>query len=708
VDKRKLINLCTQTVLKTHLNTYLGSRDFWYCNTVAWLFYILINSIHLYYFIGDLYSGIPGALVTAGVGTLTLLIFRYFYFKQKRYEDHPLAWLPIICLVAILFAFVRTILMFRNCDCSIKGTINLLSVIFSDPSSHPEFDTIISVFISFTYLMLAWLMAYLFIEAERMHIKATLKKIHVILSIVFIIFIYEAFQAMTIFAYYNVEGYLFSSRYFFQNFLTRIFCILLSFYVILLKPGDRLLKSYFIPQIPLFMILVFCSSIFSTLLFNLIPFVQEIFTSDTVFKQLKIALSVFYEKDPLWKDSVAFLGIFQRMFNEHLLMALFFLLLTYSNRWIHEENNLVRSLDFKKSLQFWIYNFLGWSSAGLYCYLSNFLDIKKYTQGLDVFVIIVFIILGSIFCSIFRNTIKHYQLVNKPLIVFIYTTIGISIILGTLLACALSFSSYVYVNIIGANEDIIKNQYLFKNTYYFYKTIPLFSACFVIWSLIYEISVSQRNKINAKLKEFQLEKNIKEAQLHALSVKIDPHFIFNALNNIDSLVRENNAKAREAILVLANILRTPISNTSVKKVRLAQELDFVKNYIALSALHLECKLIYQENIDPHTLNACIPPMMLQIMIENAIKHGISKLPQGGKLQLHIYSEPPFLICKVSNTGSIDPHSHTQGLGIGINNIQERLKLLYEHQATFRLFEDNNRVVAELRLPLEYLYENNDY
>src|SRR5690606_26794675 len=112
--------------------------------------------------------------------------------------------------------------------------------------------------------------------------------------------------------------------------------------------------------------------------------------------------------------------------------------------------------------------------------------------------------------------------------------------------------------------------------------------------------------------------------------KMDPHFVFNALNNIRALIREDAEKAREAILALSDIMRMPLTS-ECRKIPLSDELTFVRNYTHLCKIQLEGRLAYIENIDPAVTQMLVPPMILQILIENAIKHGISQLVDGGTL-----------------------------------------------------------------------------
>ncbi|HOY23831.1 MAG TPA: histidine kinase, partial [Cellvibrio sp.] len=357
--------------------------------------------------------------------------------------------------------------------------------------------------------------------------------------------------------------------------------------------------------------------------------------------------------------------------------------------------------NIEKSLQFWLYNLGGWSTAGIYLYFSDLLEITQAGHNISQVFILSFILIGAFLGSMLRGILQQMQLNNLSLLVSSYKIILLSILFGILQACALTMVSYIYIYGVLGDQALVSKQHIFNGSYYFYKTLAWFSLCFVVWSLMYELSISQRNKSLNTLKQLQLEKNMKELQLNTLAGKIDPHFIFNALNNIRALIREDTEKAREAILILSDILRNPITKDTQDRITIADELILVRNYIALSKIQLEHRLDYQEIIDADIKLALIPPMMLQILVENAIKHGISQQPDGGRLTLLITRSTKHLLCQVINSGSLLTESASKGFGVGIKNVTERLALLYENNASFNLAQEDQEVTAEITLPLEY-------
>jgi two-component system LytT family sensor kinase len=201
---------------------------------------------------------------------------------------------------------------------------------------------------------------------------------------------------------------------------------------------------------------------------------------------------------------------------------------------------------------------------------------------------------------------------------------------------------------------------------------------------------------------WRLAATLREAEMRSLKAQINPHFMFNGLNNIRFLVMDDPARARRMITHLADLLRYSIQLNSTEQVPLAQELKIVEYYLELEAVQLEERLTYTFEVDASALETQIPPMTLQLLIENAIKHGIAPLPAGGHISLTAQSsaEKQELCITVRNTGKYRPPS--QGDGIGLRNARERLQLLFGERASLNIADDvatPGTVTACLRLPL---------
>lgn len=228
----------------------------------------------------------------------------------------------------------------------------------------------------------------------------------------------------------------------------------------------------------------------------------------------------------------------------------------------------------------------------------------------------------------------------------------------------------------------------------------LFNLSFVIlvWCLIYFIFQLFINFKQSEIDKWQLEAAVKNAELIALKSQINPHFIFNSLNNIRSLVIENPEKARDMITHLSGLLRYSIQFNNKERVSLEDELEIVQNYLNLESIQYEDRLKYKLEIKPETLDLKIPPMAIQLLVENAIKHGISNLPEGGHIHIRSSLVDDELMVEVINSGQLK--EGINGTGIGLKNASDRLKLLFGKLSNLTIRNmDEHYVSAKFSIPL---------
>ena len=221
-----------------------------------------------------------------------------------------------------------------------------------------------------------------------------------------------------------------------------------------------------------------------------------------------------------------------------------------------------------------------------------------------------------------------------------------------------------------------------------------------MWLLIYLVwHYVDRNRKD-QIDKFRLEGMVKSLELKTIKSHINPHFIFNALNSIRALVDENPPRARTAITELSNILRSSLKAETSETVPLHQELDIVRDYLALEHMRFEERLKIDMRIDEDTLNQPIPPMMLQTLVENAIKHGISKDMNGGLIRICSYFKDNHHELIVQNTGNLGSFKTDGTKGFGIKSTQDRLNLLYQNKAHFEIEEITGNIVqSKIIMPL---------
>lgn len=219
-----------------------------------------------------------------------------------------------------------------------------------------------------------------------------------------------------------------------------------------------------------------------------------------------------------------------------------------------------------------------------------------------------------------------------------------------------------------------------------------------VWVMIYFLWHYFQKDQQYKLDKLQMESLVKELELRTIKSQLNPHFLFNALNSIRALIDENPRRARTAVTELSNILRSSMQAEKVETVSLENELNIVRDYLALEHIRFEERLQVQYDIDPDTLDLPVPPMMLQTLVENAIKHGISKSVQGGilKISSHILGVQHEIT--IQNTGQLCQNGNDGGFGL--KSTRQRLGLLYKEKATFNIYNVNgNMVEAKVEIAL---------
>ena len=218
----------------------------------------------------------------------------------------------------------------------------------------------------------------------------------------------------------------------------------------------------------------------------------------------------------------------------------------------------------------------------------------------------------------------------------------------------------------------------------------------LIWISIYVLWHYIDFTNTEEIKKVKLESIIKELQLKTIKSQINPHFIFNALNSIRALVDEDPQRSRQAITELSNILRSSIQVDKAEFTSLEKELNIVKDYLALEYIRFADRLVVDYDIDEKTLSNQVPPMMFQTLVENAIKHGLSKQPGQCLIKIISKFEIDKHILIVQNTGHLQASEED---GFGLQSTRERLHILYKGQATFEIYQcTSNQVTAKLVLP----------
>jgi two-component sensor histidine kinase len=230
--------------------------------------------------------------------------------------------------------------------------------------------------------------------------------------------------------------------------------------------------------------------------------------------------------------------------------------------------------------------------------------------------------------------------------------------------------------------------------YIFNTTIMLWlwCGCWVAWRY------AQRWR-NGEIARWKGEAERRALELEVLRGQMNPHFIFNALNNLRALINQDPARARDAVSQLAGMLRRTLVAGSRERVSLADELALVRDYVAVEQLQYEERLQVRWFVAPDQETTEVPPMVLQLLVENAIKHGIAPLLGGGVINICITpdtEDPARLRITVDSPGIWAETASTSGTGIGMMNLRQRLARMAG--AECGIGERDGRVEVALLLP----------
>lgn len=337
-----------------------------------------------------------------------------------------------------------------------------------------------------------------------------------------------------------------------------------------------------------------------------------------------------------------------------------------------------------KTRIYWTLQIVGWTALMMYEFV---IYTAEYGFDLEYFLLsIANIFLAIGLTHVYRLVVRRWNWSSLPLPRLAFRVIVSVIILGTVMSA---------VNIRLDHDTIAYN--LANQPFAFWGYISAWCKNMLTWVLAYTVYHYVEQTRLTELEKIMLKTSMREAEAKVLRSQLNPHFTFNALNSIRALVSEDPAKAQQSITQLSNLLRNSLLADRRKTVELREELKTVKDYLELEKVRYEERLNYKIEADPQTLYWQVPPMMLQTLVENGIKHGVSKLPKGGKLTVESSLENNELMICIKNTGIL---GNTDSGGVGLQNTAERLSILYGKKASFRIYQEaENIVCSEIIIPM---------
>ncbi|WP_375325333.1 sensor histidine kinase [Flagellimonas sp. GZD32] len=344
-----------------------------------------------------------------------------------------------------------------------------------------------------------------------------------------------------------------------------------------------------------------------------------------------------------------------------------------------------------RNTAFWTLQFIGW---GFINSISIFVPQNLSTE-LIVYSIIAGTFIGISSTSVLRWYLKRYVEFDSFGLKEVVKILVSSFLAAVLFGAMNVFFGYLYVKFGPEITEVERHMFEAYDKFW----IQVLNSLFLVgaWTITYLV-IKLLLKLNQnRIERLELNSTLKQAQLNTLKGQINPHFMFNSLNNIRGLMLEDVDRSREMLTKLSEIMRYSLTKNNVNDIPVREELEVVDNYIDLSKIQFEDRLEFIKEVDDNTLDLKIPPMIIQLLVENAAKHGISNLKNGGRIVLNISKYNEELLIEVRNTGKLKiTNDSTQ---LGLINIKQRLKLLYADRASFNLEEISDEVVAQVKIPL---------
>ncbi len=233
----------------------------------------------------------------------------------------------------------------------------------------------------------------------------------------------------------------------------------------------------------------------------------------------------------------------------------------------------------------------------------------------------------------------------------------------------------------------------------------LAALLYILSVMCYDVLLAFDSMRQAELRQAASDLHAREAELQMLRTQINPHFLFNSLNSISALTSIDPVSARDMTIELAQFFRQTLAVSEQHKISLQQELQLCQHFLAIEKIRFGKKLATDFHIDPASEHCLIPPMILQPLLENAIKHGIRDLVDGGTITIHSQIQDEWLHLAIENPIDSNPENSAttkQGTGTGLKNLRARFSSLYGSRCRVDWHTSNELFRIELTVPFETL------
>lgn len=333
-----------------------------------------------------------------------------------------------------------------------------------------------------------------------------------------------------------------------------------------------------------------------------------------------------------------------------------------------------------QKILYWAFQCIGWFGVAFLLFLINRANNVEITAN-SLIVLFYFALLGIILSHSLRGFFIRFRLLDGTALK-VFLAVSISCLLTSFLFQALY--DLLFYNLLNANGAFQFSKFLGQ--------VAVMSTLFGTWSIIYFLNHFIRKTSISEVENLRLFSQKQAAELALMRSQLNPHFLFNSLNSLKALISENPEFAKIGITKLSNILRNILIYSKRPLVSIDEEMQFVRDYLDLEKIRFEERLSYSEQLDEKLMSFQIPPMTIQSLVENAVKHGIGRMRAGGHIAIRIQKLLNDMEISVSNDGKIVESSDTR---VGLKNTVSRLESVFGQKVSLSLNEENNKVIAKI-------------
>ena len=347
------------------------------------------------------------------------------------------------------------------------------------------------------------------------------------------------------------------------------------------------------------------------------------------------------------------------------------------------------------SAEYWVAQLIFWGLLLAFLFSTNEADPKRPEAEFEARqTIAVFGVLGVVLTHLLRFGVLVLRARTKTALSFLAGALLLN--LAQAMAC---MGALWGLGAAFAPDSMLEPEGLPPTLGDYLRGVGFFFALLLMWTGFYLGYCYYRGYREGVMDRLRLQASVKEAELRTLKAQVNPHFLFNSLNTLRSMIPAEHERPREAVTLLAELLRATLMLGDRATVSVAEELETVENYLALEQMRFEQRLRVRAAVDPATRSLPVPPLLLQTLVENAVKFGVGKHSEGGDVAYEVSLHAGALLLRVTNTGTIG-QPERGSTGVGLVNARARLLHLFGPAASLGLSQvDPDTVLAEVRIPI---------